>query len=241
MCMQHACSGITPLHLSITRRLAGRKQGRHARFGSSGALAEQPAVARTAVELHGCCARTSLAAALLSQHVDCVTRAPGSLGTESGSRARCLVLHTIACWRPSREAHGLRDQLYRARRRIRTGTQNSRWATAQQHRQLSSPCSSGRRFASLPRQRDPAGPPSSSLYVFRADTRHPLFMSLLPGCLAFGRARRVGGGGWGARSYSIVRINSINTKHTKHVQAGKTNAVAGYHLTPKSSQGPALL
>jgi hypothetical protein len=116
MCMQHACSGITPLHLSITRRLAGRKQGRHARFGSSGALAEQPAVARTAVELHGCCARTSLAAALLSQHVDCVTRA-GSAGTESGSRARSLVLpwsnlgpaHHVG--RPSREAHGLEDQL----------------------------------------------------------------------------------------------------------------------------------
>ena len=40
-------------------RLAWRK--RHARFESSGALAELPAVARTAVELHGCCARTSLA------------------------------------------------------------------------------------------------------------------------------------------------------------------------------------
>ena len=158
-----------------------------------------------------------------------MTRA-GSLGTESGSRARCLVLHTIACWRPSREAHGLRDQLYRARRRIRTGTQNSRWATAQQHRQLSSPCSSGRRFASLPRQRDPAGPPSSSLYVF---ARRPHVSAVYypprggtpePGCLALGRARGVGGGEWGARSYSIVRINSINTKHTKHVQAGKTNA-----------------
>ena len=44
-----------------TVRLAGRK--RHARFESSGALAEQrqqPAVESTAVELHGCCARTSL-------------------------------------------------------------------------------------------------------------------------------------------------------------------------------------
>ena len=104
------------LHYTLVSPARRRKQGRHARFGSSGALAEQPAVARTAVELHGCCARTSLAAALLSQHVDCVTRA-GSAGTESGSRARSLVLpwsnlgpaHHVG--RPSREAHGLEDQL----------------------------------------------------------------------------------------------------------------------------------
>ena len=43
------------------------------------------------MELHGCCARVSLAAALLSQHIDGVTRA-GSPGTESRSSARSLVL-----------------------------------------------------------------------------------------------------------------------------------------------------
>jgi hypothetical protein len=76
-------------HHPATVRLAGRKG--HARFVSSEALAELSAVAHTAVELHGCCARVSLAAALLSQHVDCVTRA-GSPGTESRSRARSLIL-----------------------------------------------------------------------------------------------------------------------------------------------------
>ena len=55
-------------HHPATVRLAGRK--RHSRFESSEALAELPAVARTAVELHGCCARVSLAEALLNQHID---------------------------------------------------------------------------------------------------------------------------------------------------------------------------
>ena len=54
---------------------AGWAGKRGARFESSEALAEQPAVARTAVELHGCCARVSLAEALLSQHIDGVARA----------------------------------------------------------------------------------------------------------------------------------------------------------------------
>jgi hypothetical protein len=79
-------------HHPATVRLAGRK--RHARFERSEALAELPAVARTAVELHGCCARVSLAEALLSQHIDCVVRA-GSAGTKSGSSARSLVLLTM--------------------------------------------------------------------------------------------------------------------------------------------------
>jgi len=79
-------------HHPATVRLAGRK--RHARFESSEALAELPAVARTAVELHGCCARVSLAAAPLSQHIDGVARA-GSAGTKSGSSARSLVLLTM--------------------------------------------------------------------------------------------------------------------------------------------------
>ena len=79
-------------HHPATVRLAGRK--RHARFESSEALAELPAVARTAVELHGCCARVSLAAAPLSQHIDGVARA-GSAGTKSGSSARSLVMLTM--------------------------------------------------------------------------------------------------------------------------------------------------
>jgi hypothetical protein len=78
-------------HLATVRR-AGRKRG--ARFESSEALAEQPVVARSAVELHRCCARVSLAAALLSQHIDGVARA-SSAGTKSGSSARSWVLLTM--------------------------------------------------------------------------------------------------------------------------------------------------
>ena len=93
-------------HHPATVRLAGRK--RHARFESSEALAELPAVARTAVELHGCCARVSLAEALLSQHIDGVARA-GSSGTKSGSSARSLVLITMLA--PVSRTARFRDQL----------------------------------------------------------------------------------------------------------------------------------
>ena len=51
-------------------------------------------MARTAVELNGCCARVSLAEALLRQHIDGVARA-SSVSNESGSRARSLVLLTM--------------------------------------------------------------------------------------------------------------------------------------------------
>ena len=71
-------------------------------------MAEQPAVVRTAVELHGCCARVSLAEALLSQHIDGVTRA-GSAGTKSGSRARFLVMLTMLA--PVSRSARLEDQL----------------------------------------------------------------------------------------------------------------------------------
>ena len=93
-------------HHPATVRLAGRK--RHARFESSEALAEQPAVARTALELHGCCTRVSLAEALLRQHIDGVARA-SSAGTESGSSARSLVLLTILA--PVSTTARLGDQL----------------------------------------------------------------------------------------------------------------------------------
>eukprot|EP00964_Phaeocystis_antarctica_P164046 scaffold141410_cov127-Phaeocystis_antarctica.AAC.1 len=92
-------------HLATVRR-AGRKRG--ARFESSEALAEQPAVARSAVELHRCCARVSRAAALVQQHIDGVVRA-SSAGTKSGSIAHSLVLLTMLA-RVSRTAR-LRDQL----------------------------------------------------------------------------------------------------------------------------------
>ena len=74
-------------HLATVRR-AGRKRG--ARFESSEALAEQPAVVRTAVELHGCCARVSLAEALLSQHSGVTAAAVATIATASrfATRAR---------------------------------------------------------------------------------------------------------------------------------------------------------
>ena len=92
-------------HLATVRR-AGRKRG--ARFESSEALAEQPAVRRSAVELHRCCARVSRAAALVQQHIDGVARA-SSAGTKSGSSARSLVLLTMLA--PVSRTARLRDQL----------------------------------------------------------------------------------------------------------------------------------
>jgi len=143
-------------HHPATVRLAGRK--RHARFESSEALAELPAVARTAVELHGCCARVSLAAALLSQHIDGVARA-GSAGTKSGSSARSLVLLTMLA--PVVENRTVGGPAT-ARRRSELGNRRPLYGG-----QLSSPPYSGRRFANFQRQRCPAGPRN---YVFCADT-----------------------------------------------------------------------
>ena len=93
-------------HHPATVRRAGRKRG--ARFESSEALVEQPAVARSAVELHRCCARVPRAAALVRQHIDGVARA-SSAGTKSGSIARSLVLLTMLA-AVSRTAR-LEDQL----------------------------------------------------------------------------------------------------------------------------------
>ena len=135
-------------HHPATVRLAERK--RHARFESSEALAELPAVARTAVELHGCCARVSPAAALLSQHIDGVAK--------SGSSARTLVLLTmLAPVVKNRPVEGP------ATARRRSELDNRR---PLRHGQLSSPWRSGRRFASFQRQRCPAGPRN---YVFCAN------------------------------------------------------------------------
>ena len=92
-------------HLATVRR-AGRERG--ARFENTEALAEQPAVARTAVELHRCCARVSRAAALVQQHIDGVARA-SSAGTKSGSIAHSLVLLTMLA--PLSRSARLGDQL----------------------------------------------------------------------------------------------------------------------------------
>ena len=153
-------SSHTSGHHPGTVRVAWRK--RHARFESSEALEEQPAVARApAVELHGCCTRTSLAEALLRQHIDGVARA-SSVSNESGSRARSLVLLTMLA--PVSRSARLNTVGGPARARRRIERENRR---PLHHGQLSSPWCSGRRFASFQRQRAPAGPPNSR---FRADT-----------------------------------------------------------------------
>ena len=144
--LPHMSSHMSGHHLATVRR-AGRKRG--AKFESSEALAELPAVARSAVELHRCCARVSLAAALLSQHIDGVARA-GSAGTKSGSRARSLVLVTMLA--PVVENRTVGGPA-RARRRSELGNRGRL-----RHGQLSSPWRSGRRFANFQRQRGPAGP-----------------------------------------------------------------------------------
>ena len=113
-------------HHPATVRLAGRK--RHARFESSEALAELPAVARTAVELHGCCARVSLAAATLSQQIDGVARA-GSAGTKSGSSARSLVLLTMLAPVVENAARLEHGGSARARRRSELANRRRLYAT----------------------------------------------------------------------------------------------------------------
>ena len=145
-------------HLATVRR-AGRKRG--ARFESSEALAEQPAVARSAVELHRCCARMSRAAALLRQHVDGVARA-SSAGTKSGSIAHSLVLLTMLA--PLSRSARFRDQLGLG---DEVNSEIADGLYALRHGQLSSPWRSGRRFANFQRQRGPGGPPIGG---FCADT-----------------------------------------------------------------------
>ena len=156
----HTCS-------AITRRLCGW-------LGASGthdlrAQSEQPAVARTAVELHGCCASwVSLAEALLSQHVDCVTRA-GSPGTESGSRARCLLLVLLTMLAPVVENRTVGGSASKRARR-RSELANRRLRCHRQGRQPAAapvaPQSAG--FANFQRQRGPADPPEN--WVLCADS-----------------------------------------------------------------------
>ena len=147
---------LTHVLAGITRRVcaAGWARKQHARFESSEALAELPAVARTAVELHGCCARVSLAEALLCQHIDGVARA-SSAGTKIERVERAprslLVLHTMLA--PVIENRTVGGPA-RARRRGELGNRGRL-----RHGQLSSPWRSGRRFAYFQRQPGPADPP----------------------------------------------------------------------------------
>ena len=100
-------SSHTSGHHPGTVRLAGRK--RHARFESSGALAEQPAVARTAVwscmdAAPGCRLQRRSSADILTAWPGRVAQAPRA------GRARA-PWSCSPCWRPSSRTARLRDQL----------------------------------------------------------------------------------------------------------------------------------
>ena len=99
----HTSSYMSGHHPATVRR-AGRKRG--ARFESSEALAEQPAVARSAVELHRCCARVSRAAALRRSSVNILTAWPGRVAQASRAGRARAPWSCSPCWRPSRDAHG---------------------------------------------------------------------------------------------------------------------------------------
>eukprot|EP00964_Phaeocystis_antarctica_P134604 scaffold98864_cov59-Phaeocystis_antarctica.AAC.5 len=87
-------------HRPATVRRAGRKRG--ARFESSEALAEQPAVARSAVELHRFCTRVSRAAALVRQHI--LTAWPGRVAQALRAGRARAPWSCSPCWGPLRDA-----------------------------------------------------------------------------------------------------------------------------------------
>ena len=93
-------------HRPATVRLAWRKSGTQD-LRALGLWQSSRQWRAPAVELHGCCARVSLAQALLSQHIDGVARAT-TVSNESGSRARSLVLLTMLA--PVSRTARLRDQ-----------------------------------------------------------------------------------------------------------------------------------
>ena len=154
----HASSHISGHHPATVRR-AGRKRG--ARFESSEALAVKPAVARSAVELHRCCARVSCAAALVDQNI--LTTWPGRVAqAPRAGRARTPWSRT-PCWRPCRLENRTVGGSARARRRSELDNRRRRC-----HRQPPSGwhLRLRRLFANFQRQR---GPADSPIYRFWAD------------------------------------------------------------------------
>ena len=133
----HTSSHVSGHH-PATVRLAVGASGTQ---GLRALMAELPASgAHRAVELHGCCARASLAAALLSQHIDGVARA-GSAGTGQERVARALLgpAHHVGARR--REPHGSGIN-YSSRRRSELGNRRPLYGG-----QLSSPPSTVQRSA----------------------------------------------------------------------------------------------
>ena len=134
---RHTCPGITS-HLATVRRAGGATPKRGARFESSEALAEQPAVARSAVELHRCCATGCRA--LRRSSVNILTAWPGRVAQAPRAGRARAPWSCSPCWCPSREPHAVGGPLATARselakRRPLYGGQ------------LSSPPYSGRRFS----------------------------------------------------------------------------------------------
>jgi hypothetical protein len=168
----HTSSHVSGHH-PATVRLAVGASGTQ---GLRALMAELPASgAHRAVELHGCCARASLAAALLSQHIDGVATA-GSAGTKSGSSLERALLgpaHHVGARR--REPHGFIHQGEGPATAQGDEANSIRSPTALRHGQLSSPWRSGRRFANFQRQRGPAGPWNYGFHWLVASARtHPV-------------------------------------------------------------------
>ena len=110
-------------------------------------------------ELHDCCVRVSSAAVLGCSSVNILTARPGAAAQTP----------RVGCARDPWSCTPC-DVGARLEKRVvggpawRSVRGNRRWL---QHGQLSSPCRSGRRFASFHRQRAPAGPSNSG---FQANT-----------------------------------------------------------------------
>ena len=106
----------------------------------------------TAAQQDGCCTRMSTVLLLVCQHIEHVAWG-SSAGTKSASCASSLVLHQHVGAHLEKRIVG--GPATARRRSVRGNRRRLR------HGQLSSPCRSGRRFASFQRQRAPAGPSNS--------------------------------------------------------------------------------
>ena len=146
----HTCPGITwrlcgGLGASVARDLRALRLWH---------VAEQPAVVRSAVELHRCCARVSRAAALVQQHIyNILTAWPGRVAQAPRAGRSRTPWSCSPCWRLCGGAPGSGTSYSSATKPSELGNRGRL-----RHGQLSSPWRSGRRFANFQRQRGPAGP-----------------------------------------------------------------------------------
>ena len=119
----YTCSQFGYHPATVPYGCAGWAQKRHARFESSEALAEQPAVARTAAELHGCYMGAALGCRLQRRSsVNIFTAWPGRVAqAPRAGRARApWSLHTMLA--PVSRPSQFRDQLQLHSSRSEVGT-----------------------------------------------------------------------------------------------------------------------